>query len=194
MTDFDRRPALYRSYEHAASIVAGITSDQLAWPTPCTRYDVATLVDHIVGAGRRAVALGRGEAPTGDEFPHIELEEAPDELRRAAKEAEAAWSNDAQLTNVTRMPWGEEYRGATLVDMYLSELAGHAWDLARATGQAERLDADLALSALEAARTMLKPEYRDMVEPGSPFGPEIPAPDEADAWERFAAFLGRSPR
>jgi hypothetical protein len=28
------------------------------------------------------------------------------------------------------MPWGEEYTGATLVDMYLAELATHAWDLA----------------------------------------------------------------
>ena len=35
------------------------------------------------------------------------------------------------------MPWGEEYTGATLVDMYLAELAAHAWDLARATGQIE---------------------------------------------------------
>jgi uncharacterized protein (TIGR03086 family) len=92
------------------------------------------------------------------------------------------------------MPWGEEYSGATLVDMYLSELAGHAWDLAQATGQADRLDADLATTALEGARAMLKPEYRDMAEPGSPFGPEIPAPAHADAWERLAAFLGRKPR
>ena len=30
------------------------------------------------------------------------------------------------------MPWGEEYTGAALVDMYLAELAAHAWDLARA--------------------------------------------------------------
>ena len=38
------------------------------------------------------------------------------------------------------MPWGEEYTGAPLVDMYLAELAAHAWDLARATGQLDRLD------------------------------------------------------
>ena len=37
------------------------------------------------------------------------------------------------------MPWGEEYTGATLVDMYLAELAAHAWDLARATGQLGKL-------------------------------------------------------
>ena len=38
------------------------------------------------------------------------------------------------------MPWGEEYTGATLVDMYLAELAAHAWDLASATGQLDKLD------------------------------------------------------
>ena len=38
------------------------------------------------------------------------------------------------------MPWGEEYTGATLVDMYLAELTAHAWDLARATGQIDKLD------------------------------------------------------
>ena len=43
------------------------------------------------------------------------------------------------------MPWGEEYTGATLVDMHLAELAAHAWDLARATGQIDKLDPSLAL-------------------------------------------------
>ena len=47
------------------------------------------------------------------------------------------------------MPWGEEYTGATLVDMYLAELAAHAWDLARATGQTDKLDPSVALPALE---------------------------------------------
>ena len=37
------------------------------------------------------------------------------------------------------MPWGEEYTGATLVDMYLAELAAHTWDLAQATEQLDRL-------------------------------------------------------
>lgn len=67
------------------------------------------------------------------------------------------------------MPWGEEYTGATLVDMYLAELAAHAWDLARATGQIDKLDPSLALPALEGARAMIKPQYRNMVEPGGPF-------------------------
>ena len=72
------------------------------------------------------------------------------------------------------MPWGEEYSGATLVDMYLAELAAHAWDLARATGELDRLDPSLALPALHGARAMIKPQYRNMVEPGTPFAAEVP--------------------
>jgi hypothetical protein len=41
---------------------------------------------------------------------------------------------------------------------------------------------------------MIKPEYRDMVAPGSPFGAEVPPPPGAAAWERLAAFTGRDPR
>ena len=91
------------------------------------------------------------------------------------------------------MPWGETYTGATLVDMYLTELAAHSWDLATATGQRERLDPGLAPVALEAARAMLKPEYRDLMGPGSPFGAEVAPPHDADDWERLAAFPGRPP-
>ena len=92
------------------------------------------------------------------------------------------------------MPWGEEYTGATVVDMYLAELAAHAWDLARATGQLDKLDPSLALPALEGARAFIKPQYRNMVEPGAPFGAEISPAPGADDWERLAAFMGRDPR
>jgi len=71
------------------------------------------------------------------------------------------------------MPWGEEYTGTALVDMYLVELSTHAWDLARATGQIEELDPSLALPTLEGARAMIKPHFRNMVEPGAPFGAEV---------------------
>lgn len=194
MTATDHRHALFSSYEHAARVVEEVDASQLRLPTVCPDYDVAGLVDHIVGAGSRAAALGRGESPDGEEFPHVELTEAPDRLRRAGKEAEAAWSDDASLTRTVTMPWGEVYSGATLVDMYLAELACHAWDLAAATGRLGVLDDSLAPVALEAARAMLKPEYRNIAGEGSPFGSEVEAPDGASSWEQLVAFMGRPPR
>jgi uncharacterized protein (TIGR03086 family) len=195
MVDDDRRSKLLDSYENAAVIVSGIGAADLSQPTPCPNYDVASLVDHIVEAGHRAAALGRGEVPPpGDGSQHVELSDAPGQLRHAAADAAQAWDDDSRLSSTFTMPWGEEYTGATLVDMYLAELAAHAWDLARATGQIDELDPSVAVTALEGARAMIKPEYRDLLEPGSPFGEEVPPPPGADDWERLAAFMGRDPR
>ncbi|HXY28323.1 MAG TPA: TIGR03086 family metal-binding protein [Acidimicrobiales bacterium] len=193
MTRTDHRADLVRSYQHASELVAGVRTDQLSDPTPCSDFDVAGLVDHLVGAGWRAAALGRGEPPSGEEFPHVELADAPGQLSRAGEEAEVAWSDDARLVATVAMPWGETYSGETLVNMYLTELAAHTRDLAVATGQVGRLDAGLAQPALDAARAMLKPEYRDLMGQGNPYGAEVVVPEDASDWERFAAFMGRPP-
>lgn len=192
MSSTDRRPALVQSYDAAADIVTGVRADQLEGPTPCPDYDVATLVDHLVFAGWRAAALGRGERLT-DERPHVSLVDAPAELRRAASDAERGWADDARLTATVQMPWGETYAGATLVDMYLAELATHSWDLAAATGQLDRLNGSFVHQAHEGARAMLKPEYRDMMGKGNPYGAEVETPADATEWDRFVAFMGRNP-
>jgi uncharacterized protein (TIGR03086 family) len=195
MADLDRRGTLLDSYENAAVIVSAIDAEQLGHPTPCPKYDVARLIDHLVEAGYRAAALGRGQAPPpGDQSPHVELSDAPGQLCRAAEEAAEAWADDCTLSSRFTMPWGEEYTGGTLVDTYLAELAAHAWDLAQATGHLDRLDPSLALPALDGAHAMIKPQYRNMVEPGAPFGSEVTPPLGADDWERLAAFMGRDPR
>jgi len=190
----DRRTPLLASYENAAVIASGTAAEQVTLRTPCPDYDVAGLIDHMVEAAYRAAALGRGQIPpAGDDSRHVELADAPAQLRRAAEEAAQAWGDDSRLSSSFTMPWGEEYSGATLVNMYLAELAAHAC-LALATGQLDRLDPSLAVSALDGARDMIKPEYRNMVATGSPFGAEVPPPPDADDWERLAAFMGRDPR
>src|ERR1035438_9129165 len=95
MADPDRRTPLLEAYENAAVIVSGITADQVTLRTPCPGYDVAGLIDHIVEAAHRAAALGRGQTPpAGDDSPHVELADAPAQLRRAAAEAAQAWGGE----------------------------------------------------------------------------------------------------
>src|ERR1700685_4758783 len=107
MADPDRRSTLLVSYENAAAIVSGIEAEKLGLPTPCRKYDVAGLVDHIVEAGHRAAAVGRGQMPPpGDESPHVELSDAPGQLRSAAEDAARAWGGDASLSLRYTMPWG----------------------------------------------------------------------------------------
>jgi len=92
MADPDRRTPLLESYENSAVIVSGITAEQVTLRTPCPGYDVAGLIDHMVEAAYRAAALGRGRTPpAGDDSPHVELADAPAQLRRAAEEVAQAW-------------------------------------------------------------------------------------------------------
>jgi uncharacterized protein (TIGR03086 family) len=134
MAEADRREAFFAAYENAAIVASGVTAEQLTRPTPCDKYDVTRLLDHLVEASRRAAALGWGQTPpTGDDAPHVELTDAPAQLRRAAGEASRSWADDARLSLLLTMPWGEEFTGTSVVDLYVLELGGHAWDLARAT-------------------------------------------------------------
>lgn len=193
MTMNDLRPQLEAAYEQAAEVTAAVRHEQLGNSTPCTKMDVSALVDHLVFAARRAAGLGHGEAPAFEsDAPHVELADAPGALRSARADAVAAWSDDGSLDRVIRMPWREEYPGRALVGIYLVELATHAWDLAFASGNERVLDADLGAGALACAQATIRPEYR--TEAGEPFGPEVPAPDDATDWERLAAFMGRVPR
>jgi uncharacterized protein (TIGR03086 family) len=192
MATSDHRPPLMRAFTVAAGVTRGVRTAQLSLPTPCPAWDVAASIDHLVAAGHRTVALGRGEATRIEASPHADLADAPGELQAAGSDAAAAWADDGRLTATVTMPWGEVYTGAILVDTYLAELATHSWDLAMATGQTLGDDA-LAEAALDAARAMLRPDYRNMIEDGSPFGPEIDPPPHATAWERLAAFMGRGP-
>jgi uncharacterized protein (TIGR03086 family) len=195
MSDADRRTHLLAAYENAAAIVSGVGAGQADQPTPCPGYDVSGLIDHLVEAGHRAAALGRGQSPPpGDGSAHVAPGDAPGELRMAARAAGEAWADDASLSSRHTMPWGEDYSGADLVDMYLAELAAHAWDLARATGQSDRLDPTVARPALEGARAVIRPGWRDAVGPGAPFAAEVTPPADADDWERLVAFMGRDPR
>ena len=198
MADSDRRSTLWNSYENAAVIVSGIDAGELGHPTPCPGYDVAGLIDHLVEAGHRAAAVGRGQAPPpGDGSPHVELSDAPGQLRSAAEQAAQAWGDDSSLSLRYAMPWGEEYTGAALVDMYLAELAAHAWTWPGPPGRP-------ASWTLPSPRPALppggpghgsKPQYRNMAGPGAPFRGGGPlAPPVLTTGERLAAFTGRDPR
>lgn len=193
MADVDRREALVQAFEQAAIVVEEVRSEQLNLPTPCPSFDIGALIDHLVGAGQRALDIARGQLDDNGEFPHIELTEAADRLRAIGTEARLAWSDDRLLSEQIVMPWGETYSGATLVDMYLAELATHAWDLAVAIDLHDSLDDNLFELALNAAHAMLKPEYRNVAGPGSPYGDQIPVAADAPIRDRLAGFMGRDP-
>ena len=63
----------------------------------------------------------------------------------------------------------------------------HTWDLARATGQDETLDAD------EVHRMFVAMQPADEMIRGEHFGPKVPVPEDADEQTKLLAFVGRTP-
>lgn len=193
MTTPDYRIELSLAFDQSVALAEAVNASQLSSPTPCSKMDVAALLDHLVFAATRAAGLGSGDAPSSeDSAPHVELADVPSALRVAASKSKSAWSDDASLTRTITMPWGESYTGAELVAMYLVELATHGWDLASATGNLDLLDEELGEDTFVCAKATIREDYRNVE--GNPFGPEIEPPAEATGWDSLAAFMGRTPR
>ena len=71
---------------------------------------------------------------------------------------------------------------------YTADVFLHTWDLARATGQDETLDAE-ACAAMLAGMEPLD----EVLRASGQYGPRVEVPDDADAQTRLIAFIGRDP-
>src|SRR5215208_6699304 len=82
-----------RTVEAWQRTLDGIEPEQWAGPTPCTEWDVRTLVNHVVGeeCWVRPLLAGQTIADVGDRFDGDLLGETPTEAgRNAASDALAA--------------------------------------------------------------------------------------------------------
>jgi uncharacterized protein (TIGR03086 family) len=165
---------LIRALDQAGDVLDRVHADDLVSPTPCDNWSVSALVDHLVATPSRFLAGMRGEGlDWSAEPPHVEHGWGP-EFRNHADDLVHAW---------------HELEGAppTPAQWQVAELAVHTWDLATAIGRSvERLDPEVAETALEFMHASLRPELR-----GQAFGPEQPAPPDAGPYARLAAFAGR---
>ncbi len=171
----DALEVLARGLGQAAGLLGEVPEDRLGDPTPCQDWTVAGLVDHMVHGTAGFARAVRGEqvdwsAPT----PRVDTDRVA-AFRAGAEDLMAAWRE----RGTDGAPIGPDWQCA--------ELAVHSYDLAVALGRSTGdLDPALAERGLAFMQANLRPEMR-----GEAFAPEQPAPDDADAYERIAAFAGR---
>jgi uncharacterized protein (TIGR03086 family) len=182
----DPRVTFSRAVAQTESVIAAVRPDQAGLPTPCTEWDVRTLVSHTAGALRRISLVGEG-ADALSLPPFADLgEDWAGAYAAIAARAAAAWADDAKLDELFAVPWGK-VPGRVAVAGYVREMVAHGWDLAVATGQPAELDPELGAFALDISRKSLPADARD----GIPFGAVIPAPAGAGVYAQLAAWLGR---
>lgn len=169
--------------EGFARVLEGVPADRWDSPTPCEDWTARELVEHAFSVGRDVLgSVGCPHpAPTGTTGPDLALE------WRALAEAVLAAADDPEIAGRTGdSPAGSLAFKQLVASVLTHDVLVHTWDLARATGQPEQLDADLVRSAYE----KMQPFDEMMRRPGM-FGPKVEVPDDADDQARFLAFVGR---
>ncbi|PWN03214.1 TIGR03086 family protein [Nocardioides silvaticus] len=174
-------------------LVAAVTDDQLTWPTPCEKYTVGDLVDHVGGLALAFTAAARKEdlpgAEQGGSGDASRLEPAwRDRIDGSLAGLAEAWRDPAAYEGVAKAG-GIEMPGPIAAAVALNEVVVHGWDLATALGRPfEVRDSDVA-ACMAFAEPFSTPESAD--QRGDAFGPVVPVPDAAPPLERLLGMMGR---
>jgi uncharacterized protein (TIGR03086 family) len=78
--------------------------------------------------------------------------------------------------------------GEVIDTFYTADVFMHTWDLARATGQDDTLDADLCATLLAGMEPI-----EEMMRSSGQYGPRVEVPEGSDAQTRLLGFIGRDP-
>jgi uncharacterized protein (TIGR03086 family) len=173
MVSDDEATLLRRALDQLAGLLDDVPAQGSDAPTPCEQWTLSDLVDHVVAIPARFASMARGEAVDWSRTPSA----GDDPAARFRANAE-------DHLNALRDAGG----GAIPLDWQCAELAVHTWDLTTALGRSTAdLDPEVAERGLAFMSASLTDDNRSPA-----FGPERPAPEGADAYQRIAAFAGRS--
>ncbi len=183
-------PQLGDAADAAARVVFGVTSGQFGDPTPCTDWDVRTLLNHLIlwtsySPERRA----NGET-VSEELMATDFAASPDfaaAYRAQLDRALAAWADPAAWDRKLDV-MGSPTPAADVAALTIAEMILHGWDLAVATGQEYTVSDRAAAAALAAveANAVLFRQYEG-------FAPQVPVPASASALDRTLGLSGRNP-
>jgi len=163
--------------------VAGIGPDGWFVTTPCSDWTVADLVGHVITTHLRVLATLDGTDPV-DVDPKSDL--LP-QWRAATGAVLEALGDEVRASKTMSGMFGEQTFASLVGRLVCSDTLLHTWDLARATGQDERLDLDAVARALEA----LTPLDEGLRRPGG-FAPRIVPAAGADVQTQLLNFCGRA--
>jgi uncharacterized protein (TIGR03086 family) len=171
-------------------IVGNVNRDQLEQATPCRKWNVADLINHIIGATEYFGDLAErgaspdGEGPTYTNGDYVEL--FAGQTRRLLE----AFSTPIAMDRIMELPTGPS-AGSLVLQVATGEIFVHGWDLARATDQQLPSDPGVAEWLWASAWPALSDSVRN--EHPSVFAPEIPVAPGRPTVDRLVGFLGRDP-
>ena len=181
---------LERVVGEMGTLVDGVRPEQLGDKTPCAEWTVRDLINHVTG-GATMFAMSAESGAVPDEVIGQLLggdnlgDDVPGSFHAAADRATAAFKAPGALDKTVKLPFGEMPASIAL-NIAVFDVATHAADLARATGQPMPPD-DLLETALAIGKQMVGPDLR---QPGV-FDAEQEVDESAPVGDRLLAFAGR---
>ena len=179
-------------------IMAEIRQDQGHDATPCTEWNVLDVMNHIIGGAEVLAGSLEGNIPEG--VGGVSPVSSYSGEEDVSKLAEAYADESARVLTAANQPGAMEAvtpGGMMTVPQFLIAMATdhiiHGWDLARATGQDDALDADVVQVAYA---MMSSPEGAGFVEMGRQMGfvgPAVSVADDARLQDKLVAHMGRQP-
>ena len=155
-------------------------------PAPCDGWVARDVVRHLVEWLPGFLAAGSGvrlaPGPPVDVDPVGAWETHAGAVQALLDDPESQ-SVMLRNPNVGEMPLP-----SAIAMFYTSDVFLHTWDLARATGQDERLDPARCAAMLEGMLPM-----DGLLRQSGHYGPRVTVPDDADPQTNLLAFIGRDP-
>jgi len=145
----------------------------------CDEWAVRDLLNHMLGTQRYFLSAARGEDASmpGQKPPDLLSKDPEADFKKARDEVIETFSQDGVIEKT-----GPSI-GIAFADMLL-----HGWDLARSTGQDEKMPYGLAEAAYEAIHGRFTEDQRKGV-----FKPEVPVDADVTPQQRLLAYTGRDP-
>jgi uncharacterized protein (TIGR03086 family) len=181
-------PAMFRrAVGEFDARVRQIGSRQWQAATPDKDWVVRDLVNHLVGEDLWAPLLFAGStiAEVGDRFDGDVLGPEPKAAWAAASARAVRAADESAMDGIVHLSFGDVPGSEYALQLSADHLI-HAWDLARAIGGDERLDAGLVDSCATWFGAT-EDAYRD----AGLIGARPPVPDDADAQTLLLARFGR---
>lgn len=169
--------------------VLGVGVDgALSWdaPAPVDGWTARDVVRHLIDW--LSGLLDSGAGITLDHGPPVD--DDPVAAWRVHAAAVQALLDDPRSADqvLTNPHFGSMPLDKAIQTLYTSDVFMHTWDLARATGQDDGLDADFA----EELVTGMAP-IEEMLRASGQFGTRVEVPPGSDARTRLIGFIGRDP-
>lgn len=155
-------------------------------PSPCAGWAARDIVRHLVAWVPPILGQGAGV----DLSPGLSVDDDPVGAWMALDGGLQAVLGDPQVSSrqFTNEHTGTHPLDEAIAMFVLGDVLIHTWDLARATGLDETLDAD------EVHRMLLGVEpLGDVLSQSGHYDPPVPVPAGADEQTRLLAFTGRRP-